>query len=252
MEDKGIKEALYGVSIAIVNEYKNMSLAIESEKLNVIENCIKNIIKLIGFEDKFISCLNNVESDFSVDEYESVWQIRLKNKLEYLRRKGNNEEDFKEYSYHIKALKDIYDIIYSGKLGLEKMDPNLNQKIKQTYLESSIICIMQNPDFERKMLTLGFNITKINVDLTPLEPSFALENCFEIINLIASINPSYDPKSIVENLFNQKLFENYFHTMNDDAKNEVLIYLEDIVENNSDNYYLNALYDFVKGHSQSR
>ena len=85
-----------------------------------------------------------------------------------------------------------------------------------------------------------------------VQPSFSLENCFEIINLIASINPSYDPKSIVENLFDQKLFENYFLSMDENSKNEVLNYLEDIVESNNDNYYLNALYNFAKGYFKGR
>lgn len=252
MEDKEVQMALYGVSIAIVTHYEDILLAMKLGKQTEAENTIKKIISLIEYEDNMIDYLNSKNYDHQIEGYEHTWQMRLAYKNEYFRKKNNNEEDFKEYSYHIKALKDIYDIIFSGKLELDKTDSNFNQKIKQAYLESSIKSMIQNPDFERKMLNLGFDITKINVDLPPLEPSFALENCFEIINLIASINPSYDPKSIVENLFNQKLFENYFLSMDENSKNEVLNYLEDIVESNNDNYYLNALYNFAKGYFKGR
>ena len=74
----------------------------------------------------------------------------------------------------------------------------------------------------------------------------------KLLILLQVINPSYDPKSIVENLFDQKLFENYFLSMDENSKNEVLNYLEDIVESNNDNYYLNALYNFAKGYFKGR
>ena len=40
--------------------------------------------------------------------------------------------------------------------------------------------------------------------------------------------------------------------MDENSKNEVLNYLEDIVESNNDNYYLNALYNFAKGYFKGR
>lgn len=252
MEGKDIKEALYGVSIAITHEYQVMSLAIELEKPNEIERCIKSILKLIDYEDKFINYLNSDELDFSVDESENTWQVRLINKMDYLRKKNINDEYFKEYSYHIKALRDMHDIIFSSKLGIDKKDITLYQKIKKAYLDSSIISIMQNPDFERQILHAGFDITKINVHLPEIESTFALENCFEIIKFIVGMDKSYDSKDIVENLFNQKLFENYFLALDEENKNEVLNYLESIAENYEDNYYLNSLYDFAKSHGQSR
>lgn len=82
--------------------------------------------------------------------------------------------------------------------------------------------MIQNPDFERKMLDSRLDVTRISNTL----PNIDSEMAVSIIDKCIYDFPAHnylmdDEKSKINNLFEQKLIENLYSFLNDESKHYV-------------------------------